>query len=61
MTAFFVLGLVVLGLQDLFAQSSGRRLFVDGSSNESGSGIGIVLVTPENAKIEKAVKLGLEA
>jgi hypothetical protein len=36
-------------------------LFVDGSSNESGSGIGIVLVTPENAKIEKAVKLGLEA
>lgn len=40
MTAFFVLGLVVLGLQDLFAQSSGRRLFVDGSSNESGSGIG---------------------
>jgi len=34
------------------------KLYVDGVANQKGSGIGIVLVSPEKITIEKSLKLG---
>ncbi|XP_060972619.1 uncharacterized protein LOC133038471 [Cannabis sativa] len=37
------------------------HLFVDGSSNEHGSGAGIILVTPDGYRIHSALRFGFEA
>ena len=36
-------------------------LFVDGSSNELGSGAGIVLTNPNGLKLEQSVRFGFQA
>lgn len=33
------------------------NMFVDGSNNQSGSGVGIVLISPEGAQIEQSIWL----
>ena len=35
------------------------KVYVDGVVNQRGSGVGLVLVTPEKLTIEKFVKIGL--
>ncbi|KAF6138117.1 hypothetical protein GIB67_033531 [Kingdonia uniflora] len=42
---------------DAWSKSTGWRFFTDGSAGPRGTGIGIVLVTPSNHRIEKAIKL----
>ena len=37
------------------------RLFVDGSSNENGSGAGLMLVSPENHRISSALRFTFKA
>jgi len=37
------------------------QLYCDGSSNQQGSGAGVVIMTPDGAIIEQAVKLSFEA
>ena len=34
------------------------KVYVDGVANQRGSGVGLVLITPERATIEKSLKLG---
>ena len=34
------------------------RVYVDGAANQRGFGVGLVLITPEGATIEKSLKLG---
>lgn len=34
------------------------QLFVDGSANQKGSGIGIVIILPERIMLEKSLRLG---
>ncbi|PON71709.1 Ribonuclease H [Parasponia andersonii] len=41
--------------------SSAWTLYTDGSTNTSGSGIGIVLQTPTGLRIEKALRLSFQA
>ena len=36
-------------------------MYVDGAANQSGSGVGLVLITPERTTIEKSLRLGLSA
>ena len=35
------------------------RLYVDGAMNQRGSGVGLVLISPENITIEKSLRLGV--
>ena len=37
------------------------KVYVDGAVNQRGSGVGIVLVSPEQITIEKSLKLGFSA
>ena len=37
------------------------KLFVDGSSNENGSGAGLMLVSPENHRISSALRFAFKA
>ena len=34
------------------------RVYVDGAANQRGSGVGLVLISPENITIEKSLRLG---
>ena len=34
------------------------ELYVDGAANQKGSGVGLVLVSPEKITIEKSLRLG---
>ena len=36
-------------------------MYVDGAANQRGSGVGLVLITPEGATIEKSLRLGFSA
>ena len=35
------------------------RVYVDGAMNQRGSGVGLVLISPENITIEKSLRLGV--
>ena len=37
------------------------ELYVDGAANQRGSGVGLVLVSPENITIEKSLRLSFSA
>ena len=37
------------------------KVYVDGTANQMGSGVGLVLVSPEQITIEKALRLGFSA
>ena len=37
------------------------KVYVDGVANQIGSGMGLVLITPEGATIEKSLRLGFSA
>ena len=37
------------------------KVYVDGTANQRGSGVGLVLVSPEQITIEKALRLGFSA
>ena len=37
------------------------ELYVDGAANQRESGVGLVLVSPENITIEKSLKLSFSA
>ena len=37
------------------------KVYVDGAANQRGSGVGLVLITPEGAIIEKSLRLGFSA
>ena len=37
------------------------RLYVDGAANQRGSGVGLVLISPEKIIIEKSLRLGFSA
>lgn len=37
------------------------RVFVDGASNARGSGVGIVMMSPEGLRFEKSLRLGFQA
>ena len=37
------------------------KVYVDGTMNQRGSGVGLVLITPEGATIEKSLRLGFSA
>ena len=37
------------------------KVYVDGAANQRGSGVGLVLITPERATIEKSLRLGFSA
>ena len=37
------------------------KVYVDGTANQRGSGVGLVLITPKGATIEKSLKLGFSA
>ena len=47
------------------AISTGRtmhwKVYVDGAANQRGSGVGIVLISPDGAAIEKSLRLGFSA
>ena len=34
-----------------------RKVYVDGAANQKGSGVGLVLISPENITIEKSLKI----
>ena len=36
-------------------------MYVDGAANQRGSGVGLVLVSPEKITIEKSLRLGFSA
>ena len=36
-------------------------MYVDGTANQRGFGVGLVLITPERATIEKSLRLGFSA
>ena len=40
---------------------SSWKVYVDGAANQRGSGVGLVLVSPENITIEKSLRLGFSA
>ena len=42
-------------------EKSGWTLYVDGAANSRGSGLGIVLISPEGEMLEQAVRLGFGA
>ena len=37
------------------------KVYVDGAANQKGSGVGLVLISPEKLIIEKSLKLGFSA
>ena len=37
------------------------KVYVDGATNQRGSGVGLVLISPEKITIEKSLKLGFSA
>ena len=37
------------------------KVYVDGTANQRGSGVGLVLVSPEKTIIEKSLRLGFSA
>ena len=37
------------------------KVYVDGATNQRGSGVGLVLISPEEAIIEKSLRLGFSA
>ena len=37
------------------------KVYVDGAANQRGSGIGLVVVSPEGVIIEKSLRLGFSA
>ena len=37
------------------------KIFVDGSSNENGSGAGVILISPEGHRFHSALRFGFEA
>ena len=37
------------------------KVYVDGATNQKGSGIGLVVVSPEGVIIEKSLRLGFSA
>ena len=37
------------------------KVYVDGVANQKGSGVGLVLISPENTIIEKSLRLGFLA
>ena len=37
------------------------KVYVDGAANQRGSGVGLVLITPEKSTIEKSLRLGFLA
>ena len=37
------------------------KVYVDGAANQRGSGVGIVLISPDGAAIEKCLRLGFSA
>ena len=37
------------------------KVYVDGTANQRGSRVGLVLITPEKATIEKSLRLGFSA
>ena len=44
------------------AQATSRwKVYVDGAANQKGSGIGLVLISPERITIEKSLRLGFSA
>ena len=46
----------------IFAQApSPWKVYVDGATNQRGSGVGLVLISPEKITIEKSLKLGFSA
>ena len=36
-------------------------MYIDGAANQRRSGVGLVLITPEGATIEKSLRLGFSA
>lgn len=50
-----------IGQREIPSAQGVWRLFVDGASNSKGAGVGIVLVTPEDAILEQGIRLGFEA
>ena len=40
---------------------SSWKVYVDGAANQRGSGVGLVLVSPEKITIEKSLRLGFSA
>ena len=46
----------------IFMQGPSRwKVFVDGATNQKGSGVGLVLISPEKIIIEKSLRLGFSA
>ena len=44
------------------AQGASRwRVYMDGAANQKGSGVGLVLISPERITIEKSLRLGFSA
>ena len=44
------------------AQGASRwKVYVDGAANQRGSGVGLVLISPEKITIEKSLRLGFSA
>ena len=37
------------------------KVYVDGAANQRGSGVGVVLISPEETIIEKSLRLGFSA
>ena len=37
------------------------KVYIDGAANQRGSGVGLVLITPKGATIEKSLRLGFSA
>ena len=42
-------------------ETSRWKVYVDGAANQKGSGIGLVLISPESITIEKSIRLGFSA
>ena len=42
-------------------ESLSRKVYVDGVANHIGSGVGLVLISPERIMIEKSLRLGFSA
>ena len=42
-------------------ESLSWKVYVDGAANHKGSGVGLVLISPERIMIEKSLRLGFSA
>ena len=45
----------------LVQESLSWKVYVDGAANHKGSGVGLVLISPERIMIEKSLRLGFSA